>query len=130
MTRNTIWKRLHEWDPVGSGKLLDYHSLRGCIRSLGFWIVATYFLFNFYDFWAWFTGGERRVNEGGISWSQIWVIIIGGIGILISIVGAVGCFLICYRATKNTKGQWYDTQKITKKDLDDFFKEEQGKGKP
>lgn len=129
MTRNTIWKRLHEWDPVGPGKLLDYHSLRGCIRALGFWILATYFLFNFYDFWAWLTGGGRRVNEDSISWSQIWVIIIGGIGILTSIVGVVGYCLIRYRTTKSTKGQWYDTQKLTKQDLDDFVKEEQGEGK-
>lgn len=121
MTKKNIWRRLYEWDPVGPGKLLDWTTYRGCFRALGFWIVMTYAMWYSYEMFHWFdrlVGFEPvPIDPGKQSWSRVWAVIIGGSGILTSIVAMIRLPINRRRTRKSAEGQWFDRPDLTREEL-------------
>lgn len=124
MNRKTIWKRLHEWDPInsrsGPGKFFDRSTYRGCFRALILGILILLFLWHFDSIFARLQdirGVSYEINLAKQSWARVWAVVIGG-GFILATIGYIILIPINRRrAEERAKGQWYDRADLTSEDL-------------
>lgn len=92
MTEKSLWRRLYEWDPIGPGKFLNPQTYTGHIRAFLVFAVCTYVGWHFDDIYAWekaLRGEPYQINPAKQSWARLWAVILGGGGMLVSLVGIV-----------------------------------------
>ena len=109
-------------DFIGRGKFLDASTLNGAFRGLVFWCIALYFMWNAGDFFSWLNrlcGVDSQINSAKQDWAQLWALIIGGSGIVVSLSTILDIIVKRYRINQSTKGQWHDTQNLKPEDLRD-----------
>jgi hypothetical protein len=125
------------WDAsLRPGGFFDLRTYKGAFRSLLFWAAATYFLWHFEVFLVWLNeslGLESQFRPGRQAWSQIWAWIIGGGGMVLSLLALIVIpirrseRITRYLASKgwvwpddpskSAQGQGYDDPNLTAKDL-------------
>jgi hypothetical protein len=77
-------------------------------------------LWHTYDLLAW--GREildiaYEIDLHKQRWAQVWAVIIGGAGIVNSIIMMIMIPIDRRRARKSAEGQWYDTPELSKRHL-------------
>lgn len=81
----------------------------------------TYAMWYSYEMFHWFdrlVGFEPvPIDPGKQSWSRVWAVIIGGSGILTSIVAMIRLPINRRRTRKSAEGQWFDRPDLTREEL-------------
>lgn len=106
---------------IGPGEIFDHQTYRGTFFSLLFWCAATYFLWHFDEIFAWYRsirGVPYEIDLAKQSWARLWALIIGGTGIVSSIIVMIMIPIDRRRARKSAEGQWYDNPELSKRHLE------------
>ena len=104
------------------GGIFDLDSYMGLIRFLIFSSASLYLLWHSADFFAWIDATlgvapypiKPKQQSPYPTWAQIWAVIIGGSGILASLIGMILVFIERRRLHKSAEGQWYNDPSLTK----------------
>lgn len=106
------------WDltksPFAEGQIFDPRSYGGLIRGalfFGCWLWVAWHM----DDWD-VAAGRMTVREQ--EWHRLITIGIAIVGCVSSLASAIYIFMQRRKRKKSIKGQWYDTQILTKQDLE------------
>lgn len=86
-------RRFHSnlW-PFGVGEPLDMGTFRGALAALLISCFSLYCLWHTRDLYAWWDrwwGNESTIDLAAQRWARLWAVIIGGSGIVASIVAMI-----------------------------------------
>ncbi len=99
------------------------------LGTIGYWIRYLVIIGVTFLVWRVFDDATLRHGIGtpeDSRWFNLVALIMYGFALLLALVVVFLVFLKSRKLKKSTKGQWYDTQKLTKQDLDDAVEEGQG----
>ena len=76
---------------IGPGDLFDFRTYKGNFWGFLFWVVATYFLLHLHDLLILLLDLEGTIDDNPAkkSWSQLWAWIIGGTGMVSTLIAMI-----------------------------------------
>lgn len=112
------------WDltksPFDEGQICDQRSYGGIIRGVLFFSCWLWVAWYMDDFFAWLgvKGYEQGIPPREQEWHRLITIGMAIVGYVSALASAAHIFVQRRKRKKSIKGQWYDTQILTKQDLE------------